>query len=247
MSELPMRGHFRYRRFKTFPTTPRTSQCEVFCPLLSSSQHSGVPEDSQPPTFPSVGLHPHTWPKWGCDNWGVLYIIGNLLKCRCRKWLCIGHLDIYCTSYGKEKGRKSNCQFDFRPLKVKNRHDPSACRWSATHLWKALEEGYKFAWDLIPIRGLSKELWSLKVPGVQTKIISGLFLGSPKTKNHSDVGAAKRRRIYYMGEGGGSPRVRAVVSKVSPKLLVACLSTKGVLECELINLLVGLMQVQMSE
>ncbi len=63
-----MRGHFRYLRFKTFSMTPRTSQCEVFCPLLSSSEHSGVPEDSQPPTFPSVGLHPHTWPKWGCDN-----------------------------------------------------------------------------------------------------------------------------------------------------------------------------------
>jgi hypothetical protein len=36
--------------------------------LLSSSEHSGVPEDSKPPTFPSVGLHPHTWPKWGCDK-----------------------------------------------------------------------------------------------------------------------------------------------------------------------------------
>jgi hypothetical protein len=48
--------------------TLRTPQCEVFCPLLSSSEHSGVPEDSQPPTFPSVGLHPHTWPKWGCDK-----------------------------------------------------------------------------------------------------------------------------------------------------------------------------------
>jgi hypothetical protein len=48
--------------------TSRTPQCEVFCPLLLSSKHSGVPEDSQPPTFPSVGLHPHTWPKWGCDT-----------------------------------------------------------------------------------------------------------------------------------------------------------------------------------
>ncbi len=48
--------------------TPRTPQCEVFWALLSSSEHSGVPEDSRPPTFPSVGLHPHTWPKWGCDN-----------------------------------------------------------------------------------------------------------------------------------------------------------------------------------
>jgi hypothetical protein len=63
-----MRGHFRYLRFKTFPMTPRTPQCEVFCPLLLSSKHSGVPEDSQPTTFPSVGLHPHTRPKWGCDT-----------------------------------------------------------------------------------------------------------------------------------------------------------------------------------
>jgi hypothetical protein len=51
------------------------------------------------------------------------------------------------------------------------------------------------------------------------------------------------RRIYYMGEGGGFPRVRAMVSKVSLQLPVACPSTKGALECELTNVLVGLMQV----
>jgi len=47
--------------------TPITPQCEVFWALLSSSEHSGVLADSKPRTFPSVGLHPHTWPKWGCD------------------------------------------------------------------------------------------------------------------------------------------------------------------------------------
>jgi hypothetical protein len=72
MSELPMRGHFRYLRFKTFSMTPSTPQCKVFWALLSSSKHSGVPEDSKLLTFPSVGLHPHTWPKWGCDNFGEL-------------------------------------------------------------------------------------------------------------------------------------------------------------------------------
>jgi len=46
-----------------------------------------------------------------------------------------------------------------------------------------------------------------------------------------------------MGEGGGFPRVRAVVSLVNPELPMACPSTKGALECELTNLLVGLMQV----
>jgi hypothetical protein len=50
-----------------------------------------------------------------------------------------------------------------------------------------------------------------------------------------------------MGEGGGFPRVQAVMSQVSPRLPVACPSTKGVPKCELTNLLVGLMQVRVSE
>jgi hypothetical protein len=70
--------------------------------------------------------------------------------------------------------------------------------------------------------------------------------GTPETKSHPDVGATERRREYYMGEGGGFPRIRAVVSLVNPRLPVACPSTKGVPKCELTNLLVGLMQVQVS-
>jgi hypothetical protein len=82
--------------------------------------------------------------------------------------------------------------------------------------------------------------------GVQTGTILGLLLGSPGIKSHSDVGAAKRRREYYMGEGGGLPRVRAVVSLVNPESPVAYSSTKGVPKNELTNLLVGWMQIRMS-
>jgi hypothetical protein len=53
--------------------TPITPQFEVFWALLLSSEHSGVPEDSKSSTFPSVGLHPHTWPKWGCNKIGRVY------------------------------------------------------------------------------------------------------------------------------------------------------------------------------
>jgi hypothetical protein len=74
------------------------------------------------------------------------------------KMAYMGHLDIYNTSYGKKKGQESNWQFDSRPLKVENRPDPDACRWNVTHRWKALKEGYKFALDLISIKGLKKEL-----------------------------------------------------------------------------------------
>jgi hypothetical protein len=77
--------------------------------------------------------------------------------------------------------------------------------------------------------------------GVQIKTILRLLLGSPGIKSHSDVGATERRREYYMGEGGGFPRVRAMVSLVSPESLVACPSIKGAPKSEPTNLMVGWM------
>jgi hypothetical protein len=50
-----------------------------------------------------------------------------------------------------------------------------------------------------------------------------------------------------MGEGGGFPRVWGVVSHESLGLPVACPNTKNAPECELINLLVGLMQVRVTK
>jgi hypothetical protein len=49
-----------------------------------------------------------------------------------------------------------------------------------------------------------------------------------------------------MGEGGGFPRVRAVVSLVSPESPVVCPSTKGAPKSEQTNLLVGWMQIRMN-
>jgi hypothetical protein len=65
------------------------------------------------------------------------------------------------------------------------------CRWRATHCWKALKESYKFASDLIPIGGLNKNLWTPKVPGVQTETVLGLHFGSPGKKCHLDASAAE--------------------------------------------------------
>jgi hypothetical protein len=50
-----------------------------------------------------------------------------------------------------------------------------------------------------------------------------------------------------MGEGGGFPRVHAVMSLVSPGSPMACPSIKDVPKVELTNLLVGLMQVRVSK
>jgi len=149
-------------------------------------------------------------------DWKVIYIIGNLLKLRCLKWVRITHLNIWNTSYDQKKGRESNWQFDSRPLKVKNQPDFLVFRWLATYHWKALDKGYNFSLHFISIRGFHVKLWAPKVARVPTLAISGLPLGSPGTKCHLDVGLMEKRRVYYKGEGGGFPQVRAMVSLVSP-------------------------------
>jgi len=52
-------------------------------------------------------------------DWGVLGVIGKVLKGRCPKWPRIGHLDICSPSYGQKKSRESNWQINFRPQKVR--------------------------------------------------------------------------------------------------------------------------------
>jgi hypothetical protein len=104
----------------------------------------------------------------------------------------------------------------------------SLCAGGIQHaIGKNLDEGYNFASNLISIGGLHKKLSSRKVVEVPTLAISKLPNGSLGTKNHLDEGAVKRCTIYYMGEGGGFPRVRAVVNLVSPRSPMARLSTKG--------------------
>jgi hypothetical protein len=153
--------------------------------------------------------------------------IGKLLKLRCLKWARMTHLDIWNTSYGQKKGQESNCQFDSRSLKVGNWLNFLVFRWRATYYWKALNKGYNFSSDLISIRGLHTKLWGPKVVGVLTLGILGLPFGSPETKCHLDVGFVKRHRVYYKGEGGGFPQVRAVVSLMSRRLPIARPSTKS--------------------
>jgi hypothetical protein len=113
-------------------------------------------------TWPSVGVKPNTWKSWDLESsgtpecleldrkgqntshWGVLGVIGKVLKPRYRKCPRILDLDICKPSYGQKKGRESNWQFDSRPLKVGNRPAPDVRFGSAIRRWKDLDEGYNF-------------------------------------------------------------------------------------------------------
>ncbi len=219
------RAHIRllsfewWRQLHATVAIPLWGKCEVATHILKNGtwESSGTFKNSE-----------HNFRGQNTLHWCVLYTVGKVLKCRCLKWPHMNHLNICSTSYGRKKGRESNWQFDCRPLKVRNRPDPGACKWNATHHWKVLEESYNFVLDFVSIRAWGKKLWTSKVPGVKTGIISGLHFGSPGKKCHSDVSVVARRREYYMGEGGGFPRIWAVVSQVSPRLPVASPNTKSV-------------------
>jgi hypothetical protein len=123
--------------------TPLWAKCEgeAHTPKSGNLESSGALENSELELKGQNTLH-----------WGVLGVIEKVLKCRCLNWPLIGHLDIYSPSYGQKKGRKSNWQFDSRPLKVGNR-PLSDVRWQcATWRWKALEESYNFGSNLVSIQ-----------------------------------------------------------------------------------------------
>jgi hypothetical protein len=79
----------------------------------------------------------------------------------------------------------------------------------------------------ISIKGLHVKLWAPKVAEVITVGISGLPLGSLGTKWHLGVGPVAKHKVYYKGEGGGFPQVRAMMSVVSLSLHVVRPSTKN--------------------
>ncbi len=99
-------------------------------------------------------------------DWKISYTIRKILRFRCLKWACMIHLNIYNINYSRKKGRESKCQFDSRPLKVKNHPKLHAWRWSVTYCWNFFNEGYKFALNFTSIRGLHNKLWASKIARV---------------------------------------------------------------------------------
>ncbi len=61
--------------------------------------------------------------------------------------------------------------------------------------------------------------------------ISRLPFGSPETKSNLDVAPVERHRVYYKGEGGGFPQVRAVVCLGNPNCAWLVLAPKVLQPC----------------
>ncbi len=169
-------------------------------------------------------------------HWGVLGVIGKVLKRRYRKWPRIGHLDICNPSYGQKKGRESNWQFDSRPLKVGNRPLPDLRIKSAIRRWKDLDEGYKFGLGLVAIRLRSRELWALKVPGLQPGQFQDNF-GTPtwESREKEPFGCSLSEALQRIPYGGRwwLPPSPGCGESCGPKCPWLVPTPKGVPECEL--------------
>ncbi len=173
------------------------------------------------------------------SHWSVLGVIGKVLKRKYRKWPRIGHLDICSPSYGQNKGRESNWQFDSRPLKVENRPLPNLGIESAKRRWKDLDEGHKFGLDLVKIRLCSRELWAPKVPGLQSGQFRDNF-GTPtwesqeKESFECTLGGVAQRIVY--GGRWWLPLSPGRGASCGPKCPWLVPTPKGVPECELTTL-----------
>jgi hypothetical protein len=190
-------------------------------PKLGDLESSGTPECLE---FDSRGQN--------ISHWGVLGVIGKVLKCKCLKCAHIGHLDIYSPSYGQKK-------FDSRPLKVRNRSLPDLRIKSAICRWKDLDEGYKFDLDLVAIRLCSWELWVPKVPGLHPGQFRDNF-GTPtwESREKQPFGCSLHgalQRILYGGRWWLPPSPGRGVS-CGPKCPWLVPTPKGVPECELTTL-----------
>jgi len=155
------------------------------------------------------------------------------LKRRCPKWPRIAHLDICSPSYEQKKGRESNCQFDSRPLKVRNRPLLNVVLKSATRCWKALDESYNFGLGLVPIQVRGEELWPSKVPGLQPKIVSGLPLWSLGKKRPFGCSLGGELQIILYGGRWWLPLSPGRGESSSPSCPWLVPTPKGVPECEL--------------
>jgi hypothetical protein len=81
---------------------------------------------------------------------------------------------------------------------------------------------------IFSIKGMHSKLWAPKIAEVLAMGISGLSLGSPRTKCHLGAGLMAMHKVYYKWEGGGFPQVWAVVSLMNPRSPMVRLNTKSV-------------------
>jgi hypothetical protein len=151
----------------------------------------------------------------------------------------MSHSNICSTSYGQNKGQESNWQFDSRPLKVRNRPDPSMYRWSADTPLERSKGELQLCFRPHPNRRSKLGFMSSQSPRSPNR--DSLGIPPWDSRNKKPFGCrchGQTQRILYGGRWWLPPSPgRGESSEFM--LPVACPNTQNDSECELTNLLVG--------
>jgi hypothetical protein len=177
------------------------------------------------PLWPSVGVKPNT-PKVGdlessgtpeclgfdskaqnTSHWGVLGVIGKVLKRRYWKCPRIGHLDICNPRYGQKKVRESNWQF---------RRPNWECNRSFERYRRGLQVWFRPRRDQTSQSGVM----SSRSPGTPTRTVSGQF-------RDSNLGVPRSGTEYAIGRMVVAPPESGPWCVLWSKVLVACPNTQG--------------------
>ncbi len=204
------------------------------------------------PLWPSVGVKPNT-SKVGdlesfrtpeclefdskaqnTSHWGVLGVIGKVLKRKYRKWPRIGHLDICSPSYGPKKSRESTSS---RPPNWE--YDTSLERSR-----RGLQVLFRPRCDQTSQSGVMSSQSPKTPPGTVSRQFRDSNLGVP---GKSDIRAWVLRRVTEYNIGSkvvAYSRIRAVVCLVVQSACGLSAHPRVSQKCELTTLWFVLMQIQ---
>jgi len=174
-------------------------------------------------------------------HWGVFYIIGKLLKCRCRKWPCMGHGPFGHLQHklGQKEGPGVKLAVWFPITKSRESTRPWCVQVECDTLLESSWGKLQLCFRPHPNRRSKQRVMIVQSPKSRNQDSFGTPPWESRDKKPFGCGCHGEAQSILYGGSGGFPWVRAVVSHVNPELPMACLSTKGVPESELTNLLVG--------
>jgi len=153
---------------------------------------------------------------------GFFYTIGKLLKCRCLKWARMTHLDNLKHKLWPKEALGVKLAVWLLTTKSQESLRLPCVKVTCNIPLESSQRVLKLCF-----RPYLNQRSTHKVMGPQSHKspnfgnFGGLPLGSPSTKSHLDVGLVERHKVYYKGEGGGSPGHGSLVSLSCPWLILA--------------------------
>jgi hypothetical protein len=211
---------------RVYVATPLWGKCEVAIHTLENGtwESSGTPKNSK---LACKGQN--------TSHWGILYTVGKVSKCRCLKWPRMSHLEHLQHKLWLKEGR----QFDFRPLKVRNRHDLGVWKVECDTPFESFQGELQVCFRSHPNRRSGREVMNAQSPRSPNWDSFGTPLWEFREKVPFGCKCGEEaQRILYGGRWWLPLSLGRGESNESV-LPVACPNTKSDSKCDLTNLLVS--------